>query len=139
MTNAADITAPQALGPRLRSAHFPHPVTSSQLLETHISWILLTGKFAYKVKKPVKFDFLDYSTLELRRQQCERELEIGRRYAPEIYLTVVPIREQDHQLSFGGSVGSIIDYAVQMRQFDQACFWIGCWLQAKLLRRRWTL
>ncbi len=121
MTNAAAITSTQALGPRLLAALFSHPTVSPQLIETHISWIVLAGKLAYKVKKPVKFDFLDYSTLELRRQQCDRELEIGRRYAPEIYLAVVPIRDQDHQLSFGGSVGSIIDYAVQMRQFDQAC------------------
>lgn len=119
MSPSAIQTGP-SLGPRLLAARFPHPVIQPQLVETHISWIVLTGDFAYKVKKPVRFDFLDYSTLELRQRQCQREWEINRRYAPEIYLAVVPIREGEGQLVFDGSIGEIVDYAVQMRQFDQA-------------------
>lgn len=120
MTSTSTITLDASLGQRLLAAHFPDPAGKPQRLETHISWIVLTGTFAYKIKKPVRFDFLDYSTLELRRQQCERELEIGRRYAPEIYVAVLPIRETTQGLTVGGGAGSIIDYAVQMRQFDQA-------------------
>jgi aminoglycoside phosphotransferase family enzyme/predicted kinase len=108
-------------GRQLRSASFPHSVRSPQLIETHISWLVLTGEFAYKIKRPVRFDFLDYSTLELRRQQCQRELEIGRRYAPEIYLEVVPIRAAAEGLAVGGCEGAIVEYAVKMRQFDQGC------------------
>ena len=86
-------TGPTMDFPRqLMSATFSHDVDSRQLIETHISWIVLTGEFAYKIKRPVRFDFLDYSTLELRKEHCERELEVGRRYAPDIYLDVVPIR-----------------------------------------------
>ena len=111
----------QPLGLRLVAALFPHPVSSPQLIETHISWIVLTGDFAYKIKKPVRFDFLDYSSLELRRRHCERELEIGRRYAPEIYLDVVPIIADGERLTVGEANGTIVEYAVKMRQFDQAC------------------
>ncbi len=108
-------------GHRLKSAKFPHAVHSAQLIETHISWIVLTGDYAYKVKKPVRFDFLDYSTLELREQQCRRELEIGRRYAPEIYLEVVSIWAANDGLAVGGGDGEVVEYALKMRQFDQSC------------------
>jgi aminoglycoside phosphotransferase family enzyme/predicted kinase len=72
---------------------FPHTVDRLQLMETHISWVILTGRYAYKIKKPVLFDFVDYSSLQLRRTNCNRELELNRRFAPEIYLDVVPIFE----------------------------------------------
>ena len=66
----------------LRREAFPHEVTDLRLLETHISWIILTGPFAYKIKKPVKFDFVDYSRLELRKHFCQLEVELNRRFAP---------------------------------------------------------
>jgi aminoglycoside phosphotransferase family enzyme len=71
---------------------FGHPVRYIRLIETHISWILLTGTFAYKIKKPVDFGFLDFSTLEKRRHYCEEELRLNRRFAPQIYLDVIEIR-----------------------------------------------
>jgi hypothetical protein len=113
------MSAPSTLGSQLLAAEFPHRVLSPRLIETHISWVVLTGKYAYKVKKPVHFDFLDYSTLEMRRRQCERECEIGRSYAPEIYLDVVSIRARDGRLLVGISGGQVIDYAVRMKEFDQ--------------------
>ena len=70
---------------------YPHPVEAVRLIETHISWLLLTGRYAYKVKKPLRLDFLDFSTLERRRHYCLEELRLNRRYAPKIYLNVVPI------------------------------------------------
>lgn len=114
------------LGQRLLQASFPHPVGELQLLETHISWVILTGTWAYKVKKPVQFDFLDYSTQELRRQCCQRELETNRVWAPEIYQDVVPLIEQDQQLRVGQAEEClhpgerIVDHAVRMRQFPQS-------------------
>ena len=75
----------------LNEAAFPHPVSEMRLLETHISWIILTGEFAYKIKKPVSFDFVDYSTLEQRKINCQKEVELNSRYCPAIYLDVVPI------------------------------------------------
>lgn len=77
---------------RLRlPACYPHPAEAVELLETHISWVLLAGDFAYKMKKPVSLGFVDFSTLEARRRCCEEELRLNRRTAPDLYLGVVPI------------------------------------------------
>lgn len=84
---------------------YPHPVAQVELLETHISWVLLAGEFAYKLKKPVTLPFLDYGTIEKRRACCEAELRLNRRYAPDLYLDVV---------DFDG------EPAVKMRRFDEA-------------------
>src|ERR1044072_411255 len=76
----------------LQSSHaFSHPTPQFGLIETHVSWVILTGKYAYKIKKPVDFGFLDFSTLEKRKYFCEEELRLGLLFAPEIYLSVVPI------------------------------------------------
>lgn len=102
-----------------RSA-FGHPVQYIKLIETHISWILLTGDFAYKIKKPVNFGFLDFSTLDKRRFYCEEELRLNRRFAPQIYLDVVEIRGSETAPQINGA-GDIIEYAVKMREFSQQC------------------
>jgi uncharacterized protein len=105
---------------------FPHPVTEVKLLETHISYVVLTGDYAYKIKKRCKFNFVDYSTLDLRHHFCLKELEYNRRLAPELYLEVVPIYEKENgslrvAASPEVSPGSAqpIEYAVKMRQFPQ--------------------
>jgi len=85
-------------------------------VETHISWVLLTGEFVYKIKKPVDFGFLDFSTLALRRRYCEEEVRLNRRFAESLYLDVVPITLDDGAAHFGGN-GEPIEYAVRMRQF----------------------
>jgi aminoglycoside phosphotransferase family enzyme/predicted kinase len=103
----------------LRSESFAHAVTRLELRETHISWVILTGPYAYKVKKPVKFDFIDASTLERRRQLCEDELRLNRRFAPDLYVGVVPITRDDGRLTVGGT-GKTVEYTVQMQQFDAA-------------------
>lgn len=97
---------------------YSHPVDAIEVVETHISWVILTGKYAYKIKKSVNLDFLDFSTLQRRRHYCEEELRLNRRWAPELYLGVVPIRGSRHQPSLEGE-GEAIEYAVQMRQFPQ--------------------
>ena len=103
----------------LMHAHaYPHPVWTIEHLETHISDIFLTGDYAYKLKKPLNLGFLDFSTLERRRFCCEEELRLNRRLAPELYLSVVPIAGTASSPRIDGS-GTIMDYAVQMRQFDQ--------------------
>jgi aminoglycoside phosphotransferase family enzyme/predicted kinase len=104
----------------LMHAHaYPHPVRTIEHLETHISDVFLTGDYAYKLKKPLNLGFLDFSTLARRRFCCEEELRLNRRLAPELYLAIVPITGTASNSRIGGS-GTIIDYAVQMRQFDQA-------------------
>ena len=100
-------------------ARYPQPGERVELVETHISWVLLTGRFAYKIKKPVDLGFLDFSTLDARRHFCEEELRLNRRTAPELYCAVVPITGSPSDPAVGGA-GKPIEYAVQMRQFDQS-------------------
>ncbi|MBM3985536.1 MAG: hypothetical protein FJ296_07605, partial [Planctomycetes bacterium] len=97
-------------------ACYPHPVDRVELLETHISWVLLAGAFAYKIKKPVRLPFLDFSTLAARRRFCEEELRLNRRAAPELYLEVVPIAPGAAGPMVGGA-GEPLEYAVRMRRF----------------------
>lgn len=103
----------------LRGEAFPHPVDEVRLIETHISWVLLTGKYAYKIKKPVRFPFVDYSTLSLRKHYCHEELRLNSRLAPDIYLNVVPIMNCLGKLNVDGD-GELVDCAVRMREFPQA-------------------
>ncbi len=102
----------------LKPRAYPHPVANLQLLETHISWVILTGNYAYKIKKSVKLDFLDFSSLRLRRHYCEEELRLNRRMAPQLYLDVVPICGAERNPRVGGE-GRAIEYAVKMHQFRQ--------------------
>lgn len=97
---------------------FPDAVGQIELVETHISWVILTDRYAYKIKKPIVLDFLDFGTLERRKFYCDEELRLNQPYAPEIYLDVVPIVEEAGQPRFGGD-GEAIEYALRMRRFDQ--------------------
>jgi aminoglycoside phosphotransferase family enzyme/predicted kinase len=101
----------------LEAAAYPHPVAEIQLRETHVSWVVLTGSFAYKIKKPVHYDFIDASTLERRRHLCDEELRLNRRFAPDLYDSVVAITRGNGRLAVGGS-GEPLEYAVKMRQFE---------------------
>lgn len=94
---------------------YPHPVGKIQLIETHISWVFLTGEYAYKIKKPVDLGFLDFSTLEARKFFCEEELRLNRRTSAEFYLDVVPIGIADGLPVIGRLPA--VEYAVRMRQF----------------------
>src|SRR5690606_34027613 len=100
----------------LDPARYPHPAGPVQLIETHISYVLLTGRYAYKLKKPIRLPFLDFSTLERRRRFCEAELELNRRFAPDLYLGVVPIGGTPDAPEIGRTPA--IEYAVKLVQFD---------------------
>ena len=102
----------------LTAEPWPHPVGGIELRETHISWVFLTGDFAYKIKKPVNFGFLDFSTLERRREFCREELRLNRRLAPRLYLDAVPICGSPDRPRVEGK-GSAFEWAVKMRQFDE--------------------
>ncbi|MDO9103754.1 MAG: AAA family ATPase [Methylovulum sp.] len=95
---------------------YPHHTDAVRIIETHISWVLLTGPYAYKIKKPVAFSFLDFSTLEKRQFYCAEEVRLNRRLAAELYLAVVPITGSDDDPELAGA-GQIIEYAVKMAQF----------------------
>ncbi|HEY8710675.1 MAG TPA: hypothetical protein VIM34_22085, partial [Burkholderiaceae bacterium] len=98
------------------------PANTVQLIETHISFVLLAGGLAYKIKKAVNLGFVDFTTLALRRFYCDEELRLNRRLAPALYLDVVPITGTAAQPAFGGN-GPVIDWAVRMRAFPQDGLW----------------
>jgi aminoglycoside phosphotransferase family enzyme/predicted kinase len=101
----------------VRAGDFPHPTGDVEVVETHISWVLLTGAFAYKIKKPVDLGFLDFSTLDQRRHFCAEELRLNRRYAKEIYLDVVDIGGRIEAPVMDSKEGEVLDVAVRMVQF----------------------
>src|SRR5690242_2749847 len=110
---------PDHLHALLSPRAYPHPVRGVNLIETHISWVLLTGSFAYKVKRPVHYAFVDLRSAEQRRSLCHEEVRLNRRFAPELYLDVRTIRRRQGEARIGGS-GPIIEQAVRMRQFPRS-------------------
>ena len=84
-------------------AAFDYPVKSVERIETHISWVILTDRYAYKIKKPLLLDFLDFSELERRHYYCDEELRLNRPWASDIYLDVVAITDDGGKPRFGGS------------------------------------
>jgi len=113
------MNAPPSMPPLIRALADPRlygeGVSEVRCVETHISWVFLTGRYAYKIKKPVKLPFLDFSSLEQRRHFCEEELRLNRRLAAELYVAVVPIGGSAQAPAIGAQPA--IEYAVKMRQF----------------------
>ncbi len=85
--------------------------------ETHISWVILSRPYVFKIKKPIQLSFLDFTTLKLRKLYCEREVKLNNRFT-DIYLGVEPIRLHDGQYTIGGREGRVVDYAVKMKRMD---------------------
>jgi len=102
----------------LRPEAYPDRPSHVSMRQTHISWLFFTDRFVYKIKKPVDFGFLDFTTLEARQKFCQAEVRLNRRLAPAVYLGVVEIKEQNGSLHFGGP-GITIDYAVHMRRLPE--------------------
>ncbi|MGB7489000.1 MAG: hypothetical protein WBN62_01565, partial [Thermoanaerobaculia bacterium] len=98
-------------------AFYDPPVEQVEFVQTHISSVFLTGERVYKLKKPVNFGFLDFSSVELRQRYCKAEVELNRRLAPEVYLGVEPITLDGALLRIGGE-GEVVDWLVVMRQLD---------------------
>ena len=116
------LSQPQWITALCRSDAFDHPVHCFELLETHISWVILTGDYAYKIKKPLDLGFLDFTQLAARKHFCDEELHLNRRFAPQLYLDVVTIRGSEASpgvFGSGSDSGNVIDYAVKMREFPQ--------------------
>src|SRR5271154_4197262 len=91
-----------------RAEIYPHAVKYFRIIETHISVVILTGDYAYKIKKPLDMEFLDFSSLEKRHFFCQEELRLNKVYAPELYLEVVPIAGSEQKPVLNGS-GEIIE------------------------------
>jgi len=103
----------------LLEGEFPEVSAERELIETHISWVFICHRFVYKIKKPIKYSFLDFSTLEKRKKYCEREIELNKRLTNTIYLDVVPINRLNDHYKIGGKEGNVIDYAVRMLKMDR--------------------
>ena len=101
----------------LKPGAYPHPVADLHLLETHLSWVILTGPYAYKIKKPVAFGFVDFSTEALRGQACREELRLNRRLSPQRYLDLVAVVGPGHGPDL---TRNELTQAVRMVQFDQS-------------------
>lgn len=97
---------------------FPHSSESIQLIQTHISWVFLVGSYAYKLKKPVAFPFLDYSTLAKRQQYCLEEQERNRKWAGDLYVEIVGIHGELGGLSLGAPQADV-EWAIKMHRFSQ--------------------
>jgi len=102
----------------LKPAAYPEPTAVVRLIETHVSFIFITDHFVYKVKKPVDFGFLNFTTLDRRRFYCEEEVRLNRRLCPDLYLGVVELRSGPEGPCFGGP-GTLIDYAVKMKRLPE--------------------
>lgn len=102
----------------MRPESYPEPTRTVEAIETHMSWVFLIDGFAYKLKKPAKTPFLDFSTLEFRHHWCDEEVRLNQRLAPQVYLGTVQITRADGSLSIGGS-GRIVDWLVRMRRLPR--------------------
>ena len=109
---------PRHLAALLDPQAYSHHVEAVTVLETHVSWILLTGEFAYKIKRPVCLAFIDTRSLERRAFLCHEEVRLNRRFAPDLYLDVCPITVTDGEARFGGP-GEPVEFTVKMRQFPR--------------------
>jgi aminoglycoside phosphotransferase family enzyme len=93
---------------------YPEQTRQVESVETHMSWVFLTDQYAYKLKKPIRYDVLDFSRIELRRRSCHRELRLNRRLAPQVYIDVVPLSMEGYgELQLAGS-GVVVDWLVKM-------------------------
>ena len=116
---------PDRLSGLLDERAYPHACPNIELIETHISWIILTGDFAYKLKKPVHFNFIDFSSLALREHFCREEVRCNRAFASELYLGVVGVvvgvvdGRNGLEIQLEPST-DVLEWAVRMRQFDPA-------------------
>ena len=102
----------------LRPEAYPEPPGEIHLLQTHISFVIITGQYVYKIKKPVDFGFLDFTTLDKRRFYCRQELDLNRRLSTDVYLDVVEITMEGRQVHCGGK-GETVDYAIKMRRLPE--------------------
>jgi uncharacterized protein len=138
-----DTALPGLIQQMLQPEFYPHPVqVPIQLIQTHISYVLLTGDYAYKVKKDISFGFLDFTTLEKRRYFCQEELRLNRRLSPELYLAVLPIIQNSGDYRFGidsANVDAVVatsqkiaEYAVKMQQFPQEMLFSHLFQDGKL-------
>jgi aminoglycoside phosphotransferase family enzyme len=111
------VALPLRLQSLLSPDAYPHPVQEVWLIETHISWLLLTGTRVYKIKRPVHFPFVDLRSAERREFLCHEEVRLNRRFAPGVYLGVSKITADAEGARIDGT-GPVLESCVRMQQFD---------------------
>jgi aminoglycoside phosphotransferase family enzyme/predicted kinase len=137
---SAPVELPAVIQALLQPALYDHPVQPPfRVLQTHAAYVVLTGDYAYKVKKPVNLGFLDFSTLEKRKFFCHEELRLNGRHTPDIYLAVVPISQHHGAFQLGSGAGEIVEYALQMRQFPQSALLSAMFARAELTLEHMTM
>jgi aminoglycoside phosphotransferase family enzyme len=109
---------PPLIEAMLEPAFYPHHPKEVELIQTHISYVFLTGELVYKVKKPVDFGFLDFTTLEKRRHFCQEEIRLNKRFSPDIYLEAVPISRYGDAFRLGDDT-EVVEYTVKMRRINE--------------------
>jgi aminoglycoside phosphotransferase family enzyme len=109
---------PPLIQAMLNAAFYPHHPKEVELIQTHISYIFLAGELVYKVKKPVDFGFLDFTTLEKRRHFCEEEIRLNKRFSPEVYIKAIPISQVGNAFRVGDD-SRVVEYAVTMRRINE--------------------
>ena len=98
----------------------PESERDFEIIETHISYVILTSRWAYKIKRSLSLPFLDFSQLEQRYHFCQKELALNQRLAPQMYLSVLPVKKSNHQIYIGSGSGDTVDYALKMKRMDNA-------------------
>src|SRR5690606_31658978 len=117
--NLDDITLEEKVDFLKREESYPHPTGAVESIETHMSWVFLAGQYAYKLKKPVIYEFIDFSTPEKRLLDCREEVRLNRRLAAEVYLGVVPLTlDPEGSLSLVGE-GKPVDWLVKMKRLPR--------------------
>jgi aminoglycoside phosphotransferase family enzyme len=109
---------PPLIQAMLEPAFYPHHPKEVELIQTHISYLFLTGELVYKIKKPVDFGFLDFTTLEKRQHFCQEEIRLNKRFSPDIYLEAVPISRNGDAFRLGDDT-EVVEYAVKMRRINE--------------------
>ncbi|HEY9653456.1 MAG TPA: adenylyl-sulfate kinase, partial [Coleofasciculaceae cyanobacterium] len=125
-------SVPSLIEQMMQPGFYPHPVQEPiRLMQTHVSYVFLTGDYAYKVKKPVNFGFLNFSTLEARQHFCLEEIQMNQVNAPELYLEVLPITQSGDRIELNGT-GQPVEYVLKMREFPQDDLFICMFEQGRL-------
>ena len=106
------------LSPAIFESYTGSSAEEVQLVQTHISWVFLAGDRVFKIKKPVNFGFLDFSTLDKRQRYCNAELQLNRRLCPDIYLEVVPLTREDGGFRLDGT-GEVVEWVLVMKRMPE--------------------
>jgi aminoglycoside phosphotransferase family enzyme len=123
---------PSMIEDLLNPANLPDETEGVSLVQTHISTVLIADQFVYKIKKPVDFGFLDFTTLEKRRYYCDQEIRLNSRLSRGLYLGIVPVLYDGEHYKMGGGQGRIVEYAVKMKRLPEEMLMKSVFLRGEL-------